>query len=71
MEYSAVSHPPLTFWSRIQRGTPRSTITEQMTRVSPKLTSIDPVEWGAMSGTKESGRSWSGWRASGRSMVGL
>src|SRR5258708_37801081 len=66
MEYSAVSQPPGTFWNFIQFGTVSSIIALQMTRVFPAATSTEPVECGAISGVKESGRSWSVWRPSWR-----
>src|SRR5579864_5029873 len=71
MEYSAVSQPPCTPWSFIQRGTPSSMVAAQMTRVSPKATSTEPVACGAMPGVKETGRNWCGWRPSGRGNSGL
>lgn len=52
MEYSAVSHPPVTLCSFIHRGTDSSIIAEQITRVSPQATSTDPVELGAKPGVK-------------------
>ena len=57
MEYSAVIQPPRTPCSFIQRGTPSSMVAAQITRVSPKATSTEPVAWGAMPGVKETGRS--------------
>ena len=48
MEYSAVSQPPATFCSFIQRGTDSSTVTPQMTRVLPHSMSVEPVACGAM-----------------------
>jgi hypothetical protein len=68
IEYSAVTHPPVTFCSFIQRGTDSSTVAEQMTRVAPVHTSTEPVAFGAKSGVKEIGRSWSGVRPSLRFM---
>ena len=70
MEYSAVSQPPETFCARIQPGTPSSTVAEQITRVSPKQTSTEPVAFGATLGWKEIGRSWALVRLSGRVMRG-
>ena len=43
MEYSAVIHPPVTFWSFIQRGTFSSTVTAQITCVRPQVASTDPA----------------------------
>src|SRR6185436_16668243 len=70
MEYSAVTQPPGTCWSFIQRGTASSTMAEQITRVSPVLTSTEPVAFGAKPGVKVTGRSWKGVRPSCRVMCG-
>ena len=43
IEYSAVSQPPVTPCSFIQRGTPSSIMTPQMTRVLPMPTRTLPV----------------------------
>lgn len=64
MEYSAVTQPPVTFCSFIQRGTFSSIMAEQMTRVSPVATRTEPVEFGAKLGVKDVGRIWSGSRPS-------
>ena len=56
MEYSAVSHPPLTFCTCIQRGTASSIVAAQTTRVLPKETSTDPAACGAMPGSNVTGR---------------
>ena len=53
---TAVTQPPVTFCSFIQRGTFSSIMAEQITRVWPKATSTEPVECGAMPGVKETGR---------------
>ena len=57
IEYSAVSQPPSTRCARIHRGTSSSIVAEQITRVSPKETSTEPVAYGATLGMKEIGRS--------------
>jgi hypothetical protein len=56
IEYSAVSQPPLTLWSFIQRGTASSTVTPQITRVFPIETSTEPLACGAMFNSKLTGR---------------
>ena len=53
IEYSAVSQPPVTPCSFIQRGTISSTITPQITRVLPIATRTDPVALGATPSSKE------------------
>src|SRR4051812_34367105 len=68
MEYSAVSQPPETPCIFIQRGTSFCTVAAQMTCVFPKEISTEPVAFGAMSGWKVTGRSWSGVRESERGM---
>ena len=71
IEYSAVSHPPLTPCSFIQRGTPSLIIALQITRVLPKDASTEPWALGAIPGSKKTGRSaWKG-RPSGRSVGGF
>ena len=64
IEYSAVSQPPVTLCSFIQRGTVSSIITPQMTRVFPIETRTDPVAFGAIPSSNEIGRIWSGARPS-------
>jgi hypothetical protein len=56
IEYSAVSHPPLTPCSFIQRGTVSSIITPQITRVLPIATRTDPLALGAIPSSNEMGR---------------
>ena len=68
MEYSAVSQPPWTFCSFIQRGTFSSMETVQMTWVLPKQQRTLPMAAGAMWGMKRMGRSWSGSLPSDRLM---
>src|ERR1051325_8319650 len=58
IEYSAVRHPPLTPCSFIQRGTVSSIVTPQMTRVFPIATKTDPLAYGAIPISNETGRSW-------------
>jgi hypothetical protein len=50
--YSAVSQPPGTFCSFIQRGTPSSIMTVQMMRVWPKQHRTLPAAFGTMLGMK-------------------
>jgi hypothetical protein len=66
IEYSAVSQPPVTPCSFIQRGTVSSIITPQITRVLPIATRTEPVACGAMPNSKEIGRIWSAARPSVR-----
>jgi hypothetical protein len=68
MEYSAVSQPPLTFCTCIQRGTASSMVAAQTTFVLPKATSTDPAAWGAMPGSKVTGRNPSAARPKDLSM---
>src|SRR6266481_2619444 len=56
MEYSAVSQPPVTPCSFIQRGTASSIVTAQTTRVLPIETSTEPLACGATFNSKWSGR---------------
>src|SRR6266704_3633099 len=59
IEYSAVSQPPVTACSFIQRGTPSSIVTAQITRVLPIETSTEPLACGATFNSKLSERiSW-------------
>jgi len=69
MEYSAVIHPPVTFCSFIQRGTDSSTVTPQITRVSPNATNVDPVAYGAMPFWNRTGRSCPAVRPSARELL--
>src|SRR4029077_14995928 len=69
MEYSAVSQPPVTLCSFIQRGTASSIITPQITRVLPIETSTEPLACGAMPKSNATGRSRSLPRPSIRSMT--
>ena len=71
IEYSAVSQPPETFCSFIQRGTPGSMQAVQITRVFPVATTTEPAACGAMPGVKERGRSSSSARPSCRGMAPL
>src|SRR5207248_2089696 len=66
IEYSAVSQPPVTPCSFIQRGTASSTVTAQITRVLPIETSTEPLACGATFNSKLSGRLSSGPRPSFR-----
>lgn len=66
MEYSAVSHPPVTACSFIQRGTASSIVTAQITRVLPIETSTEPLACGATFNSKLTGRVSSGARPSFR-----
>src|SRR6476660_1400805 len=66
IEYSAVSQPPVTPRSFIQRGTPSSIVTEQITRVLPMETKTEPLACGATFNSKLSGRISSGARLSFR-----
>src|SRR2546430_6295277 len=68
IEYSAVSQPPVTFCSFIQRGTISSIITPQITRVLPMATSTEPLACGAMFKSKLIERIWSDARPSERCM---
>ena len=71
MEYSAVSQPPVTFCSFIQRGTVSSIMTPQITLVFPMATRTEPVAFGAMPRSNEIVRIWSGARRSGRENLGF
>ena len=66
IEYSAVSQPPVTACSFIQRGTASSIVTAQMTRVLPIETSTEPLACGATFNSKLTGRISSGARPSFR-----
>src|SRR6187397_1008808 len=66
IEYSAVSQPPVTPCSFIQRGTPSSIVTEQITRVLPMETKTEPLACGATFNSKLIGRISSGARPSFR-----
>src|SRR4029077_951685 len=66
IEYSAVSQPPLTPCSFIQRGTPSSIVTAQTTRVLPIETKTEPLACGATFNSKLIGRISSGARPSFR-----
>src|SRR6266487_1790235 len=66
MEYSAVSQPPVTPCSFIQRGTPSSIMTAQITHVFPRATSTEPLACGATFNSKLIGRISSGSRPSFR-----
>src|SRR5437588_9226587 len=68
IEYSAVSQPPVTLCSFIQRGTVSSIITPQITRVLPMATRTEPLAFGAMPSSNEIGRIWFGARPSVRCM---
>src|SRR5438270_239588 len=70
IEYSAVSQPPVTPCSFIQRGTPSSIVTAHTTRVLPIETSTEPLACGATFNSKWSGRISSGPRPSLRCIVG-
>src|SRR2546429_9181671 len=52
MEYSAVSQPPVTPCSFIQRGTASSIVTPQITRVCPIDTSTELLAYGATFNSK-------------------
>src|SRR5713101_4343639 len=56
IEYSAVSQPPVTPCSFIQRGTPSSIVTAQITRVLPIDTRTEPLACGATFSSKLIGR---------------
>src|SRR5215471_18735816 len=56
IEYSAVSQPPVTPCSFIQRGTVSSIVTAQITRVLPIETSTEPLACAATFNSKLSGR---------------
>src|SRR5207244_13143872 len=62
IEYSAVSQPPVTPCSFIQRGTPSSIVTAQITRVLPIETSAEPLACGATFHSQLRGRLYSGRR---------
>src|SRR5438874_4275769 len=64
IEYSAVSQPPVTPCSFIQRGTASSIVTPHITRVCPIETSTEPLACGATFNSKLSGRISSGPRPS-------
>src|SRR6266481_8360201 len=66
IEYSAVSQPPVTACSFIQRGTFSSIITAQITRVLPIETKTEPLAYGATFNSKLIGRISSGARPSFR-----
>src|SRR6266576_5763531 len=66
IEYSAVSQPPVTPCSFIQRGTPSSIVTAQITHVLPMETSTEPLACGATFNSKLIGRISSGARLSFR-----
>ncbi len=67
IEYSAVTQPlPL---PRIQRGTSSSIDAVHSTWVPPKVTRHEPDDIVVKSRSKLIGRSWSGWRPSGRGVV--
>src|SRR5580765_5998210 len=66
IEYSAVSQPPVTPCSFIQRGTPSSIVTAQTTRVLPMATKTEPLACGATFNSKLIGRLSSGARPSFR-----
>ena len=57
IEYSAVSQPPVTLCSFIQRGTISWIVTPQITRVFPIATKTEPLACGAMFNSKPTGRS--------------
>src|SRR5438045_4970889 len=69
IEYSAVSHPPVTACSFIQRGTASSIVTAQMTRVLPIETSTEPLACSATFNSKLTGRISSGARPSFRCII--
>src|SRR5436190_14312816 len=69
MEYSAVSQPPVTPCSFIQRGTVSSIVTEQITRVLPMVTKTEPLACGATFNSKLIGRISSGIRPSFRCII--
>src|SRR5215510_6062584 len=64
IEYSAVSQPPVTPCSFIQRGTASSIVTAQITRVLPIETKTEPLACGATCNSKLIGRISSGLRPS-------
>src|SRR6266550_7376797 len=64
IEYSAVSQPPVTPCSFIQRGTASSIVTPHITRVCPIETSTEPLAYGATFNSKLRGRISSGPRPS-------
>src|SRR4029453_19344027 len=66
IEYSAVSQPPVTPCSFIQRGTDSSIVTAQITRVLPMETKTEPLACGATFNSKLIGRISSGARPSFR-----
>src|SRR4029077_17158724 len=69
IEYSAVSQPPVTPCSFIQRGTASSIVTAQITRVLPIETKNEPLAYGATFNSKLIGRISSGARPSFRCIV--
>src|SRR4029453_12691464 len=64
IEYSAVSQPPVTPCSFIQRGTASSIVTAQTTRVLPMETKTELLACGAAFNSKLIGRISSGARPS-------
>src|SRR3954449_4027943 len=70
IEYSAVSQPPVTRCSFIQRGTVSSIVTPQSTRVFPIEIKTEPVACGAIPSSKWIGRICSGERPSERCCIG-
>src|SRR5215813_4535110 len=70
IEYSAVSQPPGTPCSFIQRGTPSSIVTPQITRVCPIEASTEPLACGATFNSKLIERLSSGPRPSIRCIAG-
>ena len=56
IEYSAVSQPPVTLCSFIQRGMISSIMTPQMTRVLPIATRTEPLACGAIFNSKLTSR---------------
>ena len=70
IEYSAVSQPPVTPCSFIQRGTTSSIVTPQITRVCPIETSTEPLACGATFSSKSTDRISSGPRPSFRCIAG-
>src|SRR4030095_6120054 len=70
IEYSAVSQPPVTACSFIQRGTASSIVMAQITRVLPIDTSTEPLACGATFNSKLTDRSSSAPRPSVRCIDG-
>src|ERR1043166_2092592 len=70
IEYSAVSQPPLTPCSFIQRGTTSSIVTAQITRVLPMETITEPLACDATFNSKLSERISSDRRPPFRCIVG-